>query len=330
MKIGILSLAHHHAEAYTQILHTIPGIEIMGISDDDPERGLHFAEKYEVDFYTSFEGLLSKKPDGVIVCAENSKHRLLVEMAASYGANVLCEKPLATTLPDANAIVAACERAGVLLMTAYPMRFSAPLMQLKARLDAGQIGKVYCFNATNQGELPLKYRQWFVDEALAGGGAIMDHTVHLVDVMRWYLENEVTEVYAQCNHIFHKNEVKVETGGLEMITFRDGTFATIDSSWSKPDYWPSWGGLTLEIVTERGAVLIDAFKQRLTVYQQTQGRPIWAYWGSDSNQAMIEEFVAAIRENRQARVTGIDGLRSVEVALAAYESVKIGRPVQLS
>ena len=201
--------------------------------------------------------------------------------------------------------------------------------RVQARLDAGELGQVYCFNGTNQGELPKRHRAWFVDPKLAGGGAVLDHTVHLVDIMRWYLGSEVVEVYCQTNKIFHADEVEVETGGLLMLTFANGVFASIDCSWSKPDYYPTWGGLTFEMVTERGAVQVDAFKQNLTVYSRPLQRPVWAHWGSDSNQAMLEEFVAGIREDRPPKVTGLDGYRALEVALAAYLSAKSGFPYRL-
>ncbi|HEY3311062.1 MAG TPA: Gfo/Idh/MocA family oxidoreductase [Anaerolineales bacterium] len=329
MKIGILSFAHHHGEAYIANLRAIPGVEVCGVADEDQIRGQHFAGQYGVPYFQEYESLLASKPEGVIVCTENARHLALVEMAASYKVNVLCEKPIATNLVDADALVESCARAGVMLMTAFPMRFSAPLMEVKARLEAGELGQVYCFNATNQGELPSKHRAWFVDPILAGGGALMDHTVHLVDIMRWYMGSEAVEVYAQTNRIFHAGEVEVETGGLEMITFENGVFASIDASWSRPAYWPTWGGLTFEMVTERGAVIVDGFKQNVTVYSHANQRPSWYYWGSDMNQAMINEFVAAIREGREPAVSGIDGLRAVEVALAAYESARTGQPVRI-
>ncbi|HEX6383216.1 MAG TPA: Gfo/Idh/MocA family oxidoreductase, partial [Anaerolineae bacterium] len=307
MRIGIMSFAHHHAEAYIQNLRNIPGVELMGAADEDAARGRRFAQQHGAPFFETYEALLGANPGGVIVCSENSRHRPLVELAAGAGAHVLCEKPLATTLADARAIVEACEAAGVVLMTAFPMRFSTPLMAIKARLDAGDLGQVYAFNAANQGELPTRHRQWFVDPELAGGGAVMDHTVHLVDIMRWYLDSEVSEVYVQTNQIFHADEVEVETGALEMLTFQNGVFATIDASWSRPPYWPTWGGLAFEMITERGAVFVDAFSQNLTVYQHTTQRATWRYWGSDANQAMIEEFVDAVREKRAPRVTGMDG-----------------------
>ena len=329
MKIGILSFAHHHGEAYIASLHQMEGVELMGVTDDDLMRGQRIASQNQAHFFQSYEDLLEAKPDGVIICSENNRHRTLAEMAASRGIHVLCEKPIATTLEDARAIVDACDKAGIILMTAFPMRFSAPLLEIKFRLNNGDFGEVYCFNATNQGELPTKHRAWFVDRELAGGGAIMDHTVHLVDIMRWLLSSEVETMYARSNKIFHANEVDVETGALEMLTFQNGTFATIDASWSRPQYWPTWGGLTFEMVTQRGAVVVDAFRQNVNIYRHEWQRSKWAYWGSDMNQAMISDFVAAIRENRPPRVTGVDGLRAVEATLAAYESVRTGQTVQV-
>jgi predicted dehydrogenase len=329
IKIGILSFAHHHGEAYISNVRRMDGVELLGVADDEPGRGQKIAAENQTRYFDSYEDLLEARPDGVIICSENNRHRPLVEMAASRGANVLCEKPIATTLEEARAIVDACDQAGVLLMTAFPMRFSAPLLEIKARLDSGDFGDVYCFNATNQGELPTKYRAWFVDPELAGGGAIMDHTVHLVDIMRWFLGSEVQTMYARSNRIFHADEVSVETGALEMLTFENGTFATIDASWSRPQYWPTWGGLGFEMVTQRGAVLVDAFRQNLNVYRHEWQSSKWLPWGSDSNHAMVEEFVSAIREDRPPRVTGVDGLRALEATLAAYESDRTGQTVQV-
>ena len=330
MKIGILSFAHLHAEGYVGHLRAIPGVEFIGLADEDATRGQQYAQQFGAPLFPSYEALLAARPDAVLVCSENSKHRPLVELAAAAGVHVLCEKPLATTLADAQAMLDACQGAGVHLMTAFPMRFSAPLGEVKARLDAGDLGRVYCCNGTNQGELPARHRAWFVDPTLAGGGAVMDHTVHLTDILRWYLDSEVVEVYAQTNQILHGGAVAVETGGLLLLTFANGVFASIDCSWSKPDYYPTWGGLTLELVADRGAVRVDAFKQNLTVYRATQGRASWAYWGSDADRAMLEEFVAAVREDRLPRVSGLDGYRALQVALAAYESAAGGQPVRLA
>ncbi|MBL7161832.1 MAG: Gfo/Idh/MocA family oxidoreductase [Anaerolineales bacterium] len=329
MRIGILSFAHLHAEAYIGNLRATPGVEMIGIADENQDRGQHFADQFESNLYPNYEALLADQPDGVVICSENAHHRPLVEMAADAGVHILSEKPLATSLEDAQAMTDTCARAGVKLMTAYPMRFSTPMVEIKALIERGELGRIYTCSTSNQGALPRHHREWFVEKELAGGGAIMDHTVHLADLLRWFLDSEVVEVYAQTNHIFHADSVDVETGGLLMLTFENGIFASIDCSWSRPKNWPTWGGLEMKLVAENGVVGVDAFRQNLVVYGQQSAHPTWAYWGSDANQAMIEEFVDAIRENRQPIVTGFDGYKSLEVALAAYQSAESGQPVKL-
>jgi predicted dehydrogenase len=300
----------------------------MGIADDVTERGQHFAAQFDAPLYESYEALL-EVCDAVIVCSENARHYPLVKLAAEAGKHILCEKPLATTIEDARAMVALCREKNVKLMTAFPMRFSTPLLEVKRTLDTGSMGKIYGCNTTNQGSCPKHLRSWFVDKELAGGGSVADHTVHLTDVMRWFFGSEVTEVYAETNHILYADEAEVETGGLIMLTFANGTFASIDCSWSKPRYYPTWGGVAMELVAENGLVTADAFKQKITVYSHQQRRGQYNFWGSDADQAMVDEFVKAIQEDRDPLVTGEDGLRAVEVVQAAYQSAASGEPIKL-
>jgi predicted dehydrogenase len=326
MKIALMSFAHMHAESYLTHLLADPSVQLIGAADDDPARGRAGAAKFNLPYFDSYDALLAQRPAAVLVCSENARHRAHVELAAAAGAHVLCEKPLAPTVEDAQAMVAACQRAGVTLMTAFPMRYSTPLMEVKARLDAGDLGRVYSFAATNQGRLPAGQRPWFVDPALAGGGAVMDHTVHVADVLRWYLDSPVVEVYAATTSLLHPG-LPVETGGLLMLTFANGVFASLDCSWSRPPYYATWGNVAFEMVTDRGAVLVDAFRQNLTVYRHDLQRPTTAHWGSDNDQAMLADFLQAVRAGRPPRVTGLDGLRATEVVAAAYESVRTGQPV---
>ena len=176
--------------------------------------------------------------------------------------------------------------------------------------------------------MPKRYRDWFVDKELAGGGSVFDHTVHLADVLRWYLADEVVEVYAQTNRIMHRDAVEVETGGLLLLTFANGTFASIDCSWSRPMAYPTWGGLSLQLIGQKGVAHVDAFSQNIEAYSNTD-LPAWIPWLSDPDGAMVWEFVSAIREHRQPRVTGYDGFKAMEVALAAYRSAELGQPVSL-
>src|SRR2546427_10738732 len=184
-----MSFAHLHAEAYVENVRAIPDAELVGVADDDKTRGAHFARTLGVRLWPTYEDLLAQHLHGVIVCSENAQHRALVQMAARAGVHVLCEKPLATTLADAHAMLEACTRGGVSLMDALPMRFSAPLLAVRRVLGARRLGEIFCRVCTNQGQNPRRHRDWFVDKRLAGGGAGMDHTVHLVDSLRWYLRS---------------------------------------------------------------------------------------------------------------------------------------------
>ncbi|MCZ7541001.1 MAG: Gfo/Idh/MocA family oxidoreductase [Anaerolineae bacterium] len=334
MRCAIMSFAHVHAEGYLHNLQANPAVEFIGFADEDADRGRHFAKQTGARWFPTYEALLAEKPDGVIICSENAHHRALAEMAATAGVHILSEKPLATTPEDARAMVAVCERAGVTLMTAFPMRFSAPTIEARKVLDSGALGTVYGCNTTNQGQLPRLHsaypRGWFTDPALAGGGAATDHVVHVADLLRWYFQSEVTEVYAELNHIFYQEPgVNVETGGLVLLTFANGAFASIDCSWSKPPHYPTWGGLTMELVGEGGLVIVDPFRQVMSVYAQGASRPAWTYWGSNANQAMVDEFVAAVQERRAPAVTGHDGLKAAEIVAAVYRSAAAHQPVTL-
>ncbi|MFN8530205.1 MAG: Gfo/Idh/MocA family oxidoreductase [Anaerolineae bacterium] len=331
LRIGILSAAHLHADAYIHGLRTLPGVEFVGLADEDAERADSYAKTYGIHCYPSYDALLADHVDGVVICSENARHLPLVEKAAAAKAGVLCEKPLATTPADARLMVDRCAEAGVVLKTAFPMRFNAPVMQVQELIARGGLGTVYAVNGTNQGECPQHHRAWFVDPVLAGGGAIADHTVHLTDLLRWMLNSEPVEVYAEANHILYEAEAPhVETGGIVSLKFADGTIASIDCSWSKPPYYPTWGGLAMDIVASGGLVTLNAFSQNLTVYRHSAGRAGLAGWGSDADRAMIQDFAAALRGEPSRGASGEDGLRAVEVVAAAYDSIRTGTPIPLA
>jgi predicted dehydrogenase len=328
LRVGILSAAHVHVDAYAQILRAMPDVELIGLADEDADQGEAFRRRHRLPYLGGRKALLAAQPDAVVVCSSNSHHRADVEALAARSIHVLCEKPLATTVDDATAMVRACGDAGVQLMTAFPMRFSPPMLAVAADLHEDRIGRVCAVAAVNQGEDPSRHRAWFADPVLAGGGALMDHTVHVVDLLRWMLGREVTEVWAATNHILHADRAAVETGGLLLLHLGD-VFVSLDCSWSRPDAYPTWGGLGMEIVGERGVLDVDAFRQRFTLHAAGDPGATWVYWGSDPNVAMVRAFTEAVREDREPPITGIDGLRAVEVVAAAYASAASGVSVKL-
>ncbi|HEX4202480.1 MAG TPA: Gfo/Idh/MocA family oxidoreductase, partial [Chthoniobacterales bacterium] len=154
MRIGILSVAHLHAAGYQANLKAIPGVELIGFSHENPVEGLEFSEEFGVPWLPTHQDLLAQGLDGAVICAENARHRDLVELAANAGCQVLCEKPIETTLADAEAMKKACEKNGVRFMTAFPMRFAPSTQALRTMLQQGEVGKVLGVNGINHSENP--------------------------------------------------------------------------------------------------------------------------------------------------------------------------------
>jgi predicted dehydrogenase len=330
MRIGILSFAHLHAEGYQANLKIVPEVELVGFSHENRDEGHSFAERYGLRWFAKHRELLSEGLDGVLICAENARHLELVEMAAEAKCQILCEKPIETNIADAQAMESVCAKNHVRFMTAFPTRFAPPAQAVRTMIQRRELGSILGVTGINHSEIPKRHRAWFADKNLAGGGAVMDHTVHLADLFRWCFEAEVVEVYAEVDNLFYPNDVDVDTAGLMLLTLSNGVQASIDCSWSRPTSYPRWGQLKMEVIGERGAAVMDSFAQYLTLYSKAGLRnPSWIGFGPDPNQAMIEEFVASIRENREPCVTWNDGYQALRVALAAYESARTKGPVRL-
>jgi predicted dehydrogenase len=326
IKIGMLSFAHMHAHSYATCLGQVPGVELAGVADEDASRGKAMAERFHTRYYPEPQALLEEELDGVIVCSENVHHRALTELAAPRVRHIMCEKPIATTLHDAQAMLDVCAAHGSRLQIAFPVRFLPPVQQLKGLLDEGALGRIYSVKATNHGSMP---GGWFIDKSLSGGGAVIDHTVHVIDLLRWFWDTEVTEVYAEVGYSLLHPDLGIDDAGLLSFELATGAYGTLDTSWSRPKSYPTWGDVKIEVLGERGIVRVDAFNQNLALYSDQTGKAQWVHWGSNADLGLIRDFIDMIRSDREPFISGRDGLQALEVALAAYRSAETGAPVAL-
>lgn len=323
LKIAILSGAHVHTDSYAHALRETALGDLAGIWDDDVERGAAKAAAYGTGFEPDLERLL-ESCDGVIICAENARHRDLALSAARAGRHVLCEKPLATTVGDAQAMVDACAEAGVVLATAFPVRQAEAVQNLRAAVQQSALGRLLMIRGTNRGTMP---GGWFVDKALSGGGALTDHTVHVADAVRFITGQEISSVYAEADTHFYP-DLQVEDCGLLLMELSGGTILSLDPSWSRPNQaFPTWGDVTLEVTGAGGVANLDFTAQHSKLYSNTRVRAAQLGWGENTDLLMVEDFLGAIRDGRPPLANGEDGLRAVEVVQAAYDSVQRGEPV---
>ena len=323
VKIGVISFAHMHAFSYAHCLKQLEDVEFVGIADEDAERAKKVAEQFEVPVMSE-DDLLSEV-DGVVITTENVRHKEKTLKAAQAGVHVLCEKPLATTIADGKQMIEACKQAGVQLMQAFPCRYGPAFQEAMRMMRDGEIGDILALKGTNRGRNP---GGWFVEPELSGGGATIDHTVHIADLIRVITGDEYDTVYCEQDRFFNP-ELKCDDAGLITMTLKGGAFATLDCSWSRPPHYPIWGDATLYIVGTKANVDINLFIERLDVYRNADSSYVWEPYGFSPDLGLVADFVRCVATGEPVPITGEDGLKALEVALAAYKSAQTGEVVKL-
>ncbi len=314
-----------HARSYAGAVRRSRAGRLVGVHDGSPDLGRPLAEELGVPYDVDAAGLLDRvQPAAAIVCSANARHRALVELAASRGVHVLCEKPLAATVGDAEAMAAACREGGVQLHTAFVSRFYPAVLELRAMVASGELGEIRGLIGGNRGRPPLppRYPAWITDPDAAGGGALIDHSVHVLDAMRFVTGLEPVEVLAETATLFVDTDV--EDSALVSVVFEGGVPASIDPSWSVGPESPWEYDFYLRILGSRGSVDLSTGRESLHVAGRYAERTqVLLPFEPDIDQMMVEAFLHSVAVGRivEPCATGEDGVRAVEVACAAYASV---------
>lgn len=327
VRLGIMSFAHLHADFYATAISGLDDVELVGVWDDNPKRGEDAAARYGTEFFATPEELLAPANEiqGVIVTSENVYHKRDVLAACKAGVDILCEKPISTNIRDARVMIDECERAGVQLMIAFPCRYSPAFLRLRDLVSGGELGEIVCIKGTNRGQNP---GGWFTDPSLSGGGSAIDHTVHVVDVIRALLGEEVTKVYAEMDTVFDL-DLPAEDAAILTMNFDGGTVVTLDASWSRPANYPTWGDVTMTLIGTKGNASADLFVEHVDTWRAADGTFLWEPYGHDANADLIADFARCVESGAPVPITGYDGLKAMEVALGAYRADQTGEPVGL-
>jgi predicted dehydrogenase len=317
-----------HAQSYVGAIGDSSSGRVVGVYDESPKLGGPLAEQAGAVFDSDPERLLSRcRPAAAVVCSATDRHRSLVELASSMGVHVLCEKPLAPTVKDAKAMVAACRRHDVQLHTAFVSRFYPVLQHVRDLIVRGELGRMRGMVGGNRGRPPLspRYPAWITQPGAAGGGALIDHSVHVVDAMRFVSGLEATEVLAETGSLFW--DIEVEDSALVSVVFEGGVAAHVDPSWSVTPTSPWDYDFYLRLLGTEGSVSIATTRESIEVSGAQGGRTYASVpFEPDVDQAMVEAFLQSVLLGRRLDpcASGEDGLRAVEVACAAYTSVSAG------
>ncbi len=323
MNLAMIGCEHMHAASYIEEALKIKNVNVLGLAEPDTKIGKPLADQYGIPYHENYTDLISRdEVDTVCICSSNALHARLTIEAARAGKHVIVEKPIATTIEDAKEMIKACKENGVKLIVALPCRYIPAVVRAKEIIDSGSIGDIVAITGTNHGSMP---GGWFVEKEESGGGAIIDHTIHVADIMHWILGKEVEEVFAKGGRYIH--DIEVEDTGLIFMQFKDGPYATLDTSWNRPKSFPTWGDVNLNIIGTKGSIQVDSFKQHGKLYSNKHTKSLQSYWGDDMNRLMLEDFVDAIDNDRPSPIPGEDGLFALQVAIQAYKSIETGEPV---
>jgi len=322
VSVGFLSGAHVHTDPYASRLSSFDDVTLVGIADTDSKRGQQVANTHGIDYLPRDE--LLEQIDGAIVCGPNKEHGTWIRAAAEAGVDVLCEKPLETEYEAAIEIADVCESEGINAGVAMPRRFSPHFEQARERLEAGDLGTLYSIIGTNRGKMP---GGWFVDPAKSGGGAVADHTVHIVDIVQWITGERVASVYAETDTLVY--DISVEDTNILSMELTDGTVFTLDGSWSRPEQWDTWGDGKLELIGSEEVIAIDPNRQALKCTRDVDGGVSAVNWGTDTDERMMRDFVNAVQAGRDPKTPIREGATAVAVIEAAYESARRNEPVTI-
>jgi predicted dehydrogenase len=325
-RVGILgagNIARTHVDAWQHL-----PVEVVGYYDAIPEAAQRFQQEYGGRVFATLEHFL-ESVEIVDICTPSHVHKTHVLAAAQAGKAIACEKPLARHLADCYEIVAGCEAAGARLFVAQVVRFFPQFARAKAVIDSGVIGKPGVIRTVRAGAFPAG-RPFFGDFALSGG-VILDVGIHDIDFHRWCM-GEVERVFA---HGLTFSQLKDLDHALITLRFANGGVGHIEAGWAGP---PGQWRTALEICGEKGIIEWDSADDSpiTQVLRTPEGNskqtlshsPLAP--GDNPYQAELAHFLSALEQDQPFLVTPHDALMAVKVALAAIESVRTGRPVEIA
>ena len=269
--------------------------------------------------------------DILVVSLPHNLHVAPTEAAAERGVHVLMEKPIATTLVDAEHIVRVCNNANVKLTLSFVHRFREELQVARRWLDEGQVGTAQVVRETMGGQRGDHLPKWVTQKEMAGGGVLMYSAIHGLDRLRWLVGSEVVKVTAEART--YRPDTEVEDGVAALLTFANGAVATLSTNApvyrAQPAHWET------ELYGDRGMFRIRtrhfAELSNDHTMDHVDTTPFSNDLGPHYNFArQAQAFVEVIQEDREPVITGEDGLRALELALAIYKSAETGKTVSLA
>ena len=340
-KVAILGagfIADIHVECYHRF---IPEAEVVAVYARNRDKAQAFAEKHHIaQFYDDLEKVIQESGCEVVdICLPNFLHAKVTLLAAAAGKHVIIEKPLAVTLEEADAMIAACKENKVKLMYAEELCFAPKYERARRLVQEGAVGEIYMLKNSEKHSGP--HSDWFYDVNQAGGGVLMDMGCHALGWFRWMLGNApVKSVYATMNTVLHQGRTQGEDNSVVIVEFENNVTCIAEDSWAKH------GGMDdrSEIYGTGGVIYADLFMGNSAITYSKNGYG-YAMEKADTTQGWsftvfeevfnqgypheLKHFIECVREDKTPLVTGEDGRAVLEIIYAAYASAGSGKKITL-
>jgi len=331
--VGCGRISKTHFDA----LARVDGLTLSGVADTDVDRARAAGESQRVPWYRSVDELLAAgNVDIVAVCTPSGLHSAHGVAVARAGKHVVVEKPMSISLEQADALVHACDQAGVQLFVVKQNRLNPPIQLLKRAIDKGRFGRIYLANVTVRWQRPQEYYDaepwrgtWEFD-----GGAIMNQASHYVDLIQW-LVGPVESVMAKT--ATQARRIEAEDSGIGILKFRSGALGVIEVN--VLTYPRNLEG-SITLLGEKGSVKVGG-----TAVNRVEH---WAFAEYDDDDKLVEgantnptsvygfghegyyrNVLAVLRGEAKPETDGRAGRKSLELILGIYESAKTGREVPI-
>jgi UDP-N-acetyl-2-amino-2-deoxyglucuronate dehydrogenase len=326
------------SETHARAARAIPGVEIAAVYGSNAGKVRRLTEEYGGEAYSEFESFLKHRPmEMVAIGSPSGLHAEQGSAAARCGLHVLTEKPIDISTERADALIAATDKAGVRLGVFFQDRFKTDIIRVKQAIDNGVLGKAVLADARVKWFRPAGYyadSKWRGTLRLDGGGALINQAIHTVDLLLW-LFGVVVSVQAQSKTSVH--EIEAEDTLVALLEFANGAMGVLQATTSVYPGYPR----RLELTGSEGTIIIE--QDRLVAADLRTPQGDFAPRGEDKNasesspvvsdirghQAVLEDFIEAIRSNRSPRCSGKEGRRSVALVEAIYKACRTKERVAL-
>jgi len=306
--IGTGGWGKNHVRVYKELAST----ELVAVCDVNAERAKEIASEFGVKAYTNSTRMLKNKEiEAVSVCTWSTKLAKEALKALKAGKHVLVEKPMATNTKQAEKLLETAEQNDLHLTVGFLMRFIPGLQHIQEAVENKKIGDLVCATARRVSQWP---------ERIGDVGVVKDTAIHDIDVMRYIFNEDPVTVYAKTGSMRH---IKFEDYAQIMLTYKDGKSAFIESNWLTPYK------TRLLTVTGSGAIMrLDYMTQELWIEEPKENLQPRYTW-QEPLKLELQHFADCILEKKKPLITGVDGLKALQVAEAALRSSTKNRAIKL-